>query len=249
VRLHTGHERHEARRIDNQLRGRCGRQGDPGSSRFYVSLGDDLMRLFGSERIMGIMDRLGIEEGQVIEHPWVTGSIEIAQKRVETHNFEIRKQLLEYDNVMNKQREVIYGAARADAAERAVIETIIDGHIDVTMERMLDTRSCRTSRSGPNLAQFESVFVFSFAAHETVEDIREHASARAEAPRAKISWRAISATRHGARVREIRARRRMKSDGPLARTGFAQAASTTGFTPIAIRWTSTSGRRPACSRT
>ncbi len=111
--LHVlGTERHEARRIDNQLRGRSGRQGDPGSSRFYVSLGDDLMRLFGSDRLAGIMDRLGLEEGQVIEHPWVTKSIEVAQRRVEQHNFEIRKQLLEYDNVMNKQREVIYGQRR-----------------------------------------------------------------------------------------------------------------------------------------
>jgi len=108
--LHVlGTERHEARRIDNQLRGRSGRQGDPGSSRFYVSLADDLMRLFGSERLIGIMEKLGLEEGQVIEHPWVSRSIEIAQRRVEQHNFEIRKQLLEYDNVMNKQREIIYG--------------------------------------------------------------------------------------------------------------------------------------------
>jgi len=111
--LHVlGTERHEARRIDNQLRGRSGRQGDPGSSRFYVSLKDDLMRLFGSERIIGLMEKLGLEEGQVIEHPWVSGSIEIAQRRVEQHNFEIRKQLLEYDNVMNKQREIIYGQRR-----------------------------------------------------------------------------------------------------------------------------------------
>jgi len=111
--LHVlGTERHEARRIDNQLRGRCGRQGDPGSSRFYVSLKDDLMRLFGSDKIIGLMEKLGLEEGQVIEHPWVSGSIEIAQRRVEQHNFEIRKQLLEYDNVMNKQREIIYGQRR-----------------------------------------------------------------------------------------------------------------------------------------
>jgi preprotein translocase subunit SecA len=111
--LHVlGTERHEARRIDNQLRGRCGRQGDPGSSRFYVSLKDDLMRLFGSDRIIGLMEKLGLEAGQVIEHPWVSGSIEIAQRRVEQHNFEIRKQLLEYDNVMNKQREIIYGQRR-----------------------------------------------------------------------------------------------------------------------------------------
>jgi len=112
--LHVlGTERHEARRIDNQLRGRSGRQGDPGSSRFYVSLQDELMRLFGSDRLIGLMDKLGLEEGQVIEHPWVSRSIEVAQRRVETHNFEIRKQLLEYDNVMNKQREVIYGQRRS----------------------------------------------------------------------------------------------------------------------------------------
>ncbi len=111
--LHViGTERHEARRIDNQLRGRSGRQGDPGSSRFYVSLEDDLMRLFGSDRLVGIMEKLGLEEGTVIEHPWVTRSIETAQKRVETYNFEIRKHLLEYDDVMNKQREVIYSERR-----------------------------------------------------------------------------------------------------------------------------------------
>jgi preprotein translocase subunit SecA len=103
-----GTERHEARRIDRQLRGRAGRQGDPGSTRFYLSLEDDLMRLFGSERIATIMDKLGVEEGEVIEHSMVTRAIERAQKRVEAQNFSIRKHLLEYDNVMNQQREVIY---------------------------------------------------------------------------------------------------------------------------------------------
>jgi preprotein translocase subunit SecA len=109
-----GTERHEARRIDRQLRGRSGRQGDPGSSRFYLSLEDDLMRLFGSERIAAVMDRLGAEEGEVITHGMVTRSIERAQKRVEGHNFSIRKHLLEYDDVMNKQRTVIY-SQRAQA--------------------------------------------------------------------------------------------------------------------------------------
>jgi len=103
-----GTERHEARRIDNQLRGRSGRQGDPGSNRFYLSLEDDLMRIFGSDRISGIMTRLGMEEGQDIQHPFVTRAISTAQRRVEEHNFEIRKHVLEYDNVMNKQREIIY---------------------------------------------------------------------------------------------------------------------------------------------
>jgi preprotein translocase subunit SecA len=103
-----GSERHESRRIDRQLRGRAGRQGDPGASQFFLSLEDDLMRLFGSERIAAIMDRLGAEEGEVITHPWITNSIGGAQKRVEMQNFEARKRLLDYDDVMNQQREVIY---------------------------------------------------------------------------------------------------------------------------------------------
>ena len=107
-----GTERHESRRIDNQLRGRAGRQGDPGSSRFYLSLEDDLMRIFGSDRIQGLMGKLGMEEDEPIEHKWVTGAIERAQKQVEGRNFETRKHLLEYDDVMNKQREAIYKLRR-----------------------------------------------------------------------------------------------------------------------------------------
>jgi preprotein translocase subunit SecA len=109
----VGTERHESRRIDNQLRGRAGRQGDPGSSIFYLSLEDDLMRIFGSERIQGLMTRLGMEEGEQIEHPWLTKSIEGAQKKVEGHNFDIRKNTLEYDDVMNQQRRSIYALRRA----------------------------------------------------------------------------------------------------------------------------------------
>ena len=107
-----GTERHESRRIDNQLRGRSGRQGDPGSSRFYLSLEDDLMRLFGSDRISGLMQKLGLEEGEAIENNLVSRAVESAQKRVEAHHFEIRKTLLDYDNVMNQQREVIYTLRR-----------------------------------------------------------------------------------------------------------------------------------------
>jgi preprotein translocase subunit SecA len=103
-----GTERHESRRIDLQLRGRAGRQGDPGDSYFYVSLEDDLMRMFGSDRIASVMDRLGIQEGEVIQHSMVTNSIQRAQKKVEENNFGVRKRLLEYDNVMNAQREIIY---------------------------------------------------------------------------------------------------------------------------------------------
>ena len=108
----VGTERHEARRIDRQLRGRAGRQGDPGSSRFYISLEDDLMRLFGSERISRVMERFGMEEGESIHHPMISRSVERAQKKVEENNYGIRKRLLEYDNVMNQQREVIYSRRR-----------------------------------------------------------------------------------------------------------------------------------------
>src|SRR5258706_1752389 len=103
-----GTERHESRRIDRQLRGRSGRQGDPGSSRFSLSLEDDLMRLFGSERISGLMEKMGVQEGEVIEHRLVTNAIGRAQKRVEAYNFDIRKHLLEYDDVMNQQRGLVY---------------------------------------------------------------------------------------------------------------------------------------------
>src|SRR5512143_3744698 len=121
-----GTERHESRRIDNQLRGRSGRQGDPGSSRFYLSLEDGLLRIFGSERIQRIMDRLGMEEGEPIEHKLVTRAIGTAQKRVETRNFEIRKHLLEYDDVMNKQREIVYGLRRECLEDESQEETILE---------------------------------------------------------------------------------------------------------------------------
>ncbi|MEW5981703.1 MAG: preprotein translocase subunit SecA [Acidobacteriota bacterium] len=125
-----GTERHEARRIDNQLRGRAGRQGDPGSSRFYLSLEDDLMRIFGSERIAGLMQRLGMEEGVPIEHGMVTRAIERAQRQVEGQNFSIRKHLLQYDDVMNKQRENIYALRRE----------LLEGQIRIEEDQTVDTR-------------------------------------------------------------------------------------------------------------
>ncbi|MBI3019139.1 MAG: SEC-C domain-containing protein, partial [Deltaproteobacteria bacterium] len=121
-----GTERHESRRIDNQLRGRSGRQGDPGASRFYLSLEDDLMRIFGSERISKVMTTLGMEENEPIEHRWITKAVENAQKRVEGHNFEIRKHLLDFDNVMNMQREVIYGMRRQIIQGEDLQETMAD---------------------------------------------------------------------------------------------------------------------------
>ncbi len=136
-----GTERHESRRIDNQLRGRAGRQGDPGSSRFYLSLEDDLLRIFGAERISSLMDKMGMEEDVPIEHGFVSKAIESAQGKVEAHNFDIRKHLLEYDDVMNQQREVVYGYRRQILAEEGLrdmvrsfseemAKSIIDAHIE-----------------------------------------------------------------------------------------------------------------------
>jgi preprotein translocase subunit SecA len=125
-----GTERHESRRIDNQLRGRAGRQGDPGSSRFYLSLEDDLMRIFGSERISGLMERLGMEEGVPIEHGMVTRAIERAQKQVEGQHFSVRKHLLEYDDVMNKQRENVYTLRRE----------LLEGQVHLSEDEIVDSR-------------------------------------------------------------------------------------------------------------
>jgi preprotein translocase subunit SecA len=135
--LHVvGTERHESRRIDNQLRGRSGRQGDPGSSRFFLSLKDDLMRLFGSDRISGFMEKLGVEEGTPIEHPFITRSIEGAQKRVETRNFEIRKQLLEFDNEMEYQRRIIYEQRKTVLLSNNV-QSIVMNMIEDTILNMI----------------------------------------------------------------------------------------------------------------
>src|SRR5262249_17341054 len=119
-------ERHEARRIDNQLRGRAGRQGDPGSSRFFLSLEDDLLRIFGADRMQNLMQRLGMEDGVPIEHRWVTSSIRTAQEKVEAHNFDIRKHLLEYDDVLNKQREVIYARRRDLLTKESLRDDVVE---------------------------------------------------------------------------------------------------------------------------
>jgi preprotein translocase subunit SecA len=137
-----GTSRHESRRIDNQLRGRSGRQGDPGSSRFYLSLEDDLLRIFGSDRISGIMDKMGMEEDEPIEHNIISRAIENAQRKVEGHNFDIRKHLLEYDDVMNKQREIIYQQRRevleSDSVKNIIYDMIADAMQDVAPEFVQD---------------------------------------------------------------------------------------------------------------
>jgi preprotein translocase subunit SecA len=137
--LHViGSARHDSRRIDRQLRGRCSRQGDPGSSRFYISLEDDLMRLFGSDRIAKFMERFGFEEGEELSHPWLNRSIETAQRRVEEQHFSVRKRVLEYDDVMNKQREVVYGR-RKDVLYSDDPRTLLFDYIDTTVFDQLNS--------------------------------------------------------------------------------------------------------------
>jgi len=147
-----GTDRHESRRIDNQLRGRAGRQGDPGSSRFFVSLEDDLMRIFGSEKISNIMQKLGMKEGESIEHPIISKSIEGAQKKVEAFHFEIRKHLLDYDNVMNQQRNVIY-SLRKDIITGEATDTIILETIDNVLDNMYEVYVNATDK--PDYDEFE----------------------------------------------------------------------------------------------
>ncbi|MCI8834433.1 MAG: preprotein translocase subunit SecA [Ruminococcus sp.] len=137
-----GTERHESRRIDNQLRGRSGRQGDPGESRFYISLEDDLLRLFGSERLMGIFNALGVEDGEQIEHKMLSSAIEKAQKKIENNNFGIRKNLMEYDQVMNEQREIIYGERRRvldGESMRDTIYNMITEYVENTTDRFISS--------------------------------------------------------------------------------------------------------------
>lgn len=170
-----GTERHESRRIDNQLRGRAGRQGDPGSSRFYVSLEDDLMRIFGSNRIQGILEKLGMEEGQEIEHPWITKAIERAQTQVEAHNFDIRKHLLEYDDVMNQQREVIY-RERDMILEKEDISEHIEEIVKDVAGGFIDTYCAQDSHpEGWDVKSFTSRFKETFGlvlSKESIEKAR-----------------------------------------------------------------------------
>lgn len=176
--LHVlGTERHESRRIDNQLRGRSGRQGDPGSSRFYLSLEDDLLRIFGSDRISSIMDRLGMEEGQPIEHKLISRGIENAQKKVEAHNFDIRKHLLEYDDVMNRHREIIYSLRRDILHGQGIgeiVENMIDEKVADLIERWIDPRAYPEDWDISGLITNLSR-LFGFRARITAEDIGEEA--------------------------------------------------------------------------
>ncbi len=172
-----GTERHESRRIDNQLRGRSGRQGDPGSSRFYLSLEDDLLRIFGSDKIIGWMEKMGLEDDEPIEHRWINRSIENAQKKVEGHNFNIRKQLLEYDDVMNLQRQAIYKMRRQALAGENVREMILEAIeqlADDIMDEHIDPRAHPEDWDvGGVRVGFQRVFAGEWA--ETDEELRDMA--------------------------------------------------------------------------
>jgi preprotein translocase subunit SecA len=157
-----GTERHESRRIDRQLRGRSGRQGDPGTARFFLSLEDDLMRLFSPDRIIKVMDRLGVEEGEVITHSMVTKAIEKAQVRVEAQNYEIRKRLLEYDDVVNKQREVVYGLRRAALTEKSLAEQFDDFLADSVESMVSATCSQADAPDFWNIKELKAQFLATF---------------------------------------------------------------------------------------
>jgi len=163
-----GTERHESRRVDRQLRGRAGRQGDPGSSQFYVSLEDDLMRMFGSDRIASLMDRMGYKEGEVIQHSMITKSIERAQKKVEENNFGIRKRLLEYDDVMNKQRNVIYGKRQhALFGERLALD--LDNAFYAVASNIINQYAGTTDYDGFKLAAIMHFSIDSQIQNEEIE--------------------------------------------------------------------------------
>ncbi len=172
-----GTERHESRRIDNQLRGRAGRQGDPGSSRFYLSLEDDLLRIFGSDRISSIMGRLGMEEGEPIEHKLISKAIENAQRKVEGHNFDIRKHLLEYDDVMNKHREVIYSQRKEVLAGRGLrdlVQNMIAEKVEGLVFRHTDPKEFPENWDLQGLSEGFS-WLFGFRPKIRAEDIGQEA--------------------------------------------------------------------------
>ncbi|MCS7337364.1 MAG: preprotein translocase subunit SecA [Verrucomicrobiae bacterium] len=181
--LHViGTERHEARRIDRQLRGRCARQGDPGSSHFFISLEDDLMRLFGSERIVKYMEKMGLEEGQELQHPLLNRSIEQAQKRVEQHNFQIRKRTLEYDDVMNKQREVVYGFRNQIIHAEDVRDRLMDIIEEVIVEKVAQLTTPEPDLKDWKIRQLADWINLTFPIGLTEEHIKKAAETATQAP-------------------------------------------------------------------
>lgn len=181
--LHViGTERHESRRIDRQLRGRCARQGDPGSSHFFVSLEDDVMRLFGSDRIIKVMERVGLEEGQELTHPLLNRSIQTAQKRVEQHHYQIRKRTLEYDDVMNKQREVVYGFRNEIIHSDDVQDRLLDVMEEVVVQKVQKCSLPNQELEDWNLRELIDWANLHFPLSQTKEMLEEVASGATEKP-------------------------------------------------------------------
>ena len=192
--LHViGTERHESRRIDRQLRGRCARQGDPGSSHFFISLEDDLMRLFGSDRIVKAMEKMGLEEGQELEHFMLNKSIEQAQKRVEQHNFQRRKRTLEYDDVMNKQREVIYGFRDEVINATDVRDRLMDIMEEVVIEKVRDLTTGSTDPSDWDGRPLADWVALNFPIRIPPEEIIKAATSGQEMPVAESAFDGLSA--------------------------------------------------------
>ncbi|MBI4663555.1 MAG: preprotein translocase subunit SecA [Verrucomicrobia bacterium] len=197
--LHViGTERHEARRIDRQLRGRCARQGDPGSSHFFIALEDDLMRLFGSDKIVKLMERMGYEEGQELEHPLLNRSIETAQKRVEQHNFQIRKRTLEYDDVMNKQREVIYGFRNEIIHADDVRDRLMDVMEEVVLQKVQQFSSPTQSPEDWNLRALADWVNLTFPLGVPEAEIVKAANAGNELPEPESLYAGLSAAQFAA---------------------------------------------------
>jgi preprotein translocase subunit SecA len=197
--LHViGTERHESRRIDRQLRGRCARQGDPGSSHFFIALEDDLMRLFGSDRIVKVMERVGLEEGQELEHPLLNRSIQTAQKRVEQHNFQIRKRTLEYDDVMNKQREIIYGFRNEIIHAEDVRDRLMDVMEEVVVQKVTQFSSATASVEEWNVRGISDWVNLTFPLGMPEAEIVRIANAGTEVPVAESLFDGLSAAQFAA---------------------------------------------------
>src|SRR5688500_5245877 len=196
--LHViGTERHEARRIDRQLRGRCARQGDPGSSHFFISLEDDLMRLFGSDKIVKYMEKMGLEEGQELEHPLLNRSIEQAQKRVEQHNFQIRKRTLEYDDVMNKQREVVYGFRNEIIDIEDARARLMDVMEEVVVQKVADHTSASREPEEWNFRALTDWVNLTFPLGITEEDVKKAAETANDPPPETPLYAGFSPAQYG----------------------------------------------------
>jgi preprotein translocase subunit SecA len=267
-----GTERHESRRIDNQLRGRSGRQGDPGESRFYLSFEDDLLRRFGGQRMQNVIERIGLEEDVPIEAGMVSGSVRRAQEQVESQNFQIRKRILEYDDVLNKQREVIYDirrdilmGGRVDTwtyVEEVLSEVVgLHASENVYPENWdMETLSAEINRFYPSRIDFGSLDVETLSHEEILEMILEDARERSRSVRPSGRSGRWSSRSAATRAPTASTLSRRPSGGRCSRSWTPAGGSTSTTwracarasagedSPSATRWSSTSARVSTCSR-